>query len=56
VLDKLALREIFGPKMEEFRGKWNKVLNDDFNDLHSSTNIIPVIKSRMRWVGHVEHM
>ena len=39
--------------MEESRGKWNKVRNEELNDLHSSTNIIPVIKSRLRWVGHV---
>jgi hypothetical protein len=56
VLEKPALREIFVPKMEESRGKWSRVRNEELNDLHSSTNIIPVIKSRMRWVGHVARM
>jgi len=56
VLEKLALREMFGPKMEEFRGKWSKARNEELNDLHPSTNIIPVIKSRMRWVGHLARM
>ena len=29
-------------------------LNEELNDLYSSPNIVPVIKSRrMRWVGHV---
>jgi hypothetical protein len=56
VLEKLALREISGTKMEESRGKWSKARNEEFNDLYSSTNIFPVIKSRMIWVGHVARM
>jgi hypothetical protein len=56
VLEKSALREIFGTKMEDSRGKWSKVRNEELRDLHSSTNIIPVIKSRMRWVGRVARM
>jgi hypothetical protein len=30
--------------------------NEDLNDLYSSPNIIWVIKSKMKWVGHVAYM
>jgi hypothetical protein len=57
VFKKRVLRRIFGPKSEEVTGEWRKLHTEEFNDLHSSSNIIRVIKSRrMRWARHVACM
>jgi hypothetical protein len=48
-----VMRKVFGPKRINATGKW-RLHKEEFNDLHSPTNIIPVfLPSIMRWAGHV---
>jgi hypothetical protein len=57
VFENRVLRKIFGPKRDEGIGEWRKLHNEELNDLHSSPNIVRVIKSRrMMWVGLVACM
>jgi hypothetical protein len=47
---------IFAPKREEETGEWRKQHNEELRDLYSSPSIIRIMKSRMRWTGHVARM
>ena len=49
-----VLRRIFGPKGDKVKGEWRKLYNEEH--LYSSSNIVRVIESIMRWVGHVARM
>jgi hypothetical protein len=52
----VGLRRIFGLKRGEVTGEWRKLHNEELNDLFSSPSIVWVIKSRIRWTGHVARM
>jgi hypothetical protein len=52
-----VLRKIFGPMRVEGTGGWRDPYNENPHNLHSSTSVIRMIKSRrMKWVGHVARM
>jgi len=56
VFENMVLSRIFGSMRDEVTGKWRRLHNEELNDLYSSPNTMPVIKSRRRWGGHVAPM
>jgi hypothetical protein len=53
VFENRVLRRIFGPKRDEVTGEWRNLHSKDLRDLYSLQSILRIIKSRMRWAGHV---
>jgi hypothetical protein len=41
---------------EEVTEGWRKMHNEEHHNLYSLQNITELIKSRMKWKGHVAHM
>jgi len=57
VYENRMLRRIFGSKRDELAEEWKTLNSEELNDLHTSPNIILVIKSRRRiWAWHVARM
>jgi hypothetical protein len=56
VFENRVLSRIFGPKREEVMGGWRKLHNEELHNLYCSPSVIRIIKSRLRWAGHVAGM
>jgi hypothetical protein len=52
-----VMGQINGPKTDEVTWAWRRLHSEELRDLHSSPDIIQVIKSRStKWVVHIERM
>ena len=55
VSENRVLMRIFGPKRDYATGEWRK-LHNELHGRYRSSNLVRVIKSGMRWAGHVACM
>jgi hypothetical protein len=51
-----VLRRMFGPKRDEMTGGSRKLLNEELRGLYSLPSIIGMIKTTIRWAGHIARM
>jgi hypothetical protein len=42
----MKLRKIFGPRRDEVTCEWTRLFNEELRDIHYSSNVIRVTKSR----------
>ena len=56
VFENRVLRRVFGPNRYEVKGELRKLHMEELRDLYSLPNIVRVVKSRMRWAGHVARL
>jgi hypothetical protein len=56
VFEDRVLRRIFEPRRDEVMGGWRTLHIKEVHDLHSLPSTIGIIKSWMRWEGHVARM
>ena len=44
VFQNRVMRRIFGPKRDEVRGEWRRLVNEEINEMYSSPNIVWVVQ------------